>query len=246
MKVLPPRTMPPTTVVERRHAPRQASYPTYRPCLRWEFGHGCAFCLTHEADLMEHGVEGTGQMGIEHQVPRSRDGKRADDYTNCFYACRFCNQARGRQANVDPAGHRLLDPCHSAWSDHFVAVEDRLIPRRDDLDAERTHRVYDLDDPRKRVMRQRREELLAQALEVLHDGPLLLARLLDAAQAPGVERAGFLGEARLVRDYIIRAKRDLERFAIPPKDADVICNCSTTAACTLPVFLKVQSITIAS
>src|SRR5437868_5698501 len=110
---LPPRTTPAKARLERRHAPPRAHYATYRACVRWEFGFSCAFCLTHEADLLDHGVEGTGLTSIEHRLPQSHDesGGSINDYGNCFYACRFCNRARGVEALVDTDGRRLLDPC---------------------------------------------------------------------------------------------------------------------------------------
>ncbi len=62
MRTLPRQTQPPATPIERRHAPAPGRYDSFRPCLRWDFGFTCAFCLLHEADLAEHGTEGTGLM----------------------------------------------------------------------------------------------------------------------------------------------------------------------------------------
>lgn len=98
MPTLPSRTNLPDAI-ERTHTPAAGRYPTYRPCLRWDFAFACAFCLIHEADLAEHGVEGTGLTSIEHRVPRSDPSageSLTDDYSNCYYACRFCNGSRSK------------------------------------------------------------------------------------------------------------------------------------------------------
>src|SRR5215210_7160639 len=129
MRILPRRTRPFPVKLERRHTPRptrgRRGYQAFRPCLRWEFGFTCAFCLAHESDLVEHGAEGTGLMTIEHFLPVSA-GKTpveaetlANDYGNCFYACRYCNGARIAAPVVDLRGRRLLNPCTHAWSEHF-------------------------------------------------------------------------------------------------------------------------------
>lgn len=243
MKTLPVRTLPATTAVERRHTPRHGAFASYRSCLRWEFGFSCAFCLTHESDLVEHGVEGTGLMSIEHHVPQSRDpaGVHVDEYANCYYACRFCNRSRGAEPNVDAIGQRLLDPCRDAWGAHFTTTDDRLEPRPNDGDAARTHRVYDLDDPRKRLMRRHREDVLKEAFRILRGGPQRLRRLLDAAARPMMpDRGALLEAAEDLRSLMGRAKRDVERFSAIPTDAEAACRCSTSEACSLPPFLETQ------
>jgi hypothetical protein len=244
MKVLPDRTSPAPRAVERRHTPPRGAYPTYRACLRWEFGFTCAFCLTHESDLVEHGAEATGLMSIEHHLPQSHDraGAHADEYANCFYACRFCNRARGALPVVDAHERRLLDPCRDAWGDHFIAIDDRLAPCANDGDAAYTHRAYDLDDPRKQQMRRTRREVLEEAFSLLEGGPPRLLRLLDiAAQAPAPYRAELLDAAQRLRELMTRARRDVERFSAVPADADPRCRCATTEACVLPPFLDAQS-----
>lgn len=242
MKVLPPRTAPPRTQIPRRHTPRSGHYETYRPCLRWEFGHTCAFCLTHESDLSEHGVEGTGLTWIEHQQLRSSEAGRfkQDTYDNCFYACRFCNSARGTQPSEDAHGIRLLDPCRSAWADRFTRVDDRLEAHADDADAARTHRAYDLDDPRKRAMRSTRDDVLTEALRAVRECPAQIDLLLRRAEAPGERRTELLHAAASLRTLLNRARRDLQRFAAIPDDADATCRCTIPSACTLPAFLAGQ------
>lgn len=246
MKVLPPITTPPQAVVVRRHTPQPGPYRTYRACLRWEFGHGCAFCLTHEADLVEHGVEGTGLTSIEHQVPQSdtQGGPQVDQYTNCFYACRYCNQARGHAPLVGASGARLLDPCRHAWASHFTRIDARLLPTANDPDASRTHRIYDLDDQRKQSMRRNREALLAEALRTLDTAPALIEQLLLAAETPGEKRVALIAAAQSLRGLMTRARDDLMRFVAVPPDADPVCRCATPEGRSLPAFLKEQLLEI--
>jgi len=100
MRILPPVTKPWRTRIVRRHEPPvgrgRRAHRRYRQCLRWEFGFTCAFCLCHEADLILHGVEGSGETGVEHFVPVSHDEAAVNEYRNCFYACRYCNQEEAR------------------------------------------------------------------------------------------------------------------------------------------------------
>jgi hypothetical protein len=70
MKILPPVTRPWREQISRRHAPKvrrgNKGFRSYAPCLRWEFGFSCAFCLCHEADLAAYGAKGSGLLQVEH------------------------------------------------------------------------------------------------------------------------------------------------------------------------------------
>lgn len=228
MKILPPRTNPPSQRIERRHNPKPASgrcgYREYRPCLRWDFGFTCAFCLLHESDLSEHGVEGTGLTSVEHFVPVSNGGA-VNDYQNCFYACRFCNQARGDAPVIDFRGRRLLNPCIEIWAEHFRSELDCLSPVSEE--AGYTHEIYDLDDPRKVALRKVRRERLEECGQLLSEGPSLLERLLRQLSAQPVEsQLDILMAAEELRRAIGHALRDTLRYAAVPKDADETCRCA--------------------
>ncbi len=234
MATLPDRTSPPEAI-PRRHTPRKsANYAAYRSCLRWEFGFTCAFCLTHEADLSETGVEGTGLMAIDHRVPRSDPtlgGRLETDYLNCYYACRFCNGARGPRPLVDPSGRSLLDPCAHAWSENFIRREHHLLAVPDNRDAEYTHETYDLDEPRKVVRREQREMTLRRARRAVEEIPAILEQLMAAT--PDRLRDAMRISMEL-REHLRRAKQDLARFEAIPSDAPSTCRCDERSACTLP------------
>ncbi|MDA1015527.1 MAG: HNH endonuclease [Planctomycetota bacterium] len=135
MKIVPRKTAPPRTPTIRRHNPAETAYQRFRHCLRREFGFTCAFCLLHEADFSRDGyTEGTRQFWIEHITPQSESDELRNVYSNCAFACHFCNQTRKAKA-VETATGDLLNPTTAAWADHFVATEDLLVPVDDDDDA---------------------------------------------------------------------------------------------------------------
>ena len=239
MTTLPRQTQPPATPIERRHAPAPGRYGSYRPCLRWDFGFTCAFCLLHEADLAEHGVEGTGLTWIEHRLLRSVDPLRARDYANCYYACRFCNTARGTAPLEDADGRRVLDPCADAGGHHLMVHGDGLRPLDDD--ARYTHETYDLDDPRKRLARRSRTAAIDTARKTLSKAPRLISRLLELAEtAAAKDRAAILDAAQARSATVRAARRQLERYRAIPADAPTSCRCGTLAAHSLPAFLAEQ------
>lgn len=247
MKILPPRTRPPSSTIDRRHTPRPTvgrfGYQTYRACLRWEFGFTCAFCLLHESDFGEQGTEGLALTGIEHFDPVSAQGG-VNDYENCFYSCRLCNGSRARARIVDRPGRRLLNSCLDVWADHFEATsDDCLRPRSGDVDAAYTHRIYDLDDRRKVALRQARRERIGEALEVLRDVPELLGLLLERIREQPSDLFA-LRVAELLSASIQRARSDLHRYAAIPKDANRACRCGRSDHHELPPGLAEQLIKV--
>lgn len=243
MQVLPPKTDLPATPIPRRHHPEAGAYRTYRPCLRWEFGFTCAFCLLHEADLTAHGIEGSGLTGIEHHIPRSHEAALIDVYRNCLYVCRYCNSARSNAPNTDSRGRTLLDPCVTAWSLRFEQASFLLKPR--DPDAEYTWEAYDLGDPRKTQMRRSRADAVERCLRVLREGPDRIRRLLEIADRVGREdRLPILDAAETLQCQVIAARKDVARFRIVPEDADRACRCVEGIALELPPFLAAQAIEV--
>lgn len=240
MIILPPKTDLPAKPIERQHQPRPGAYPTYRQCLRWEFGFHCAFCFLHEADLIAHGVEGSGLTGIEHHLPRSHAPHREDEYGNCFYACRFCNGARAGRPNVDSRGRSLLEPCSTAWATRFERQDDHIRPR--DADAEYTAEAYDLNDLRKRQMRSSRAETIALGLRILSEWPGRIRRLLLLAERVATDdRRVVLDAAENLSQQLVAARKELERFRFDPTDSEEDCRCGVVRK-ELPSFLAAQGI----
>lgn len=233
-------------VAGTRHRPRRASgprgYRKYRPCLRWDFGFTCAFCLLPEPFVRLCG----GSFDIEHFLPRSVDPRRVNDYGNCFYACKWCNQARSTKTNLDPDGSRILNPRCDVWSDHFYFDGRRLRARFGDPDAAYTAAVYDFRDLRK--IRAWKECLgwLRKALQTIRDGPgeadLLemgakeLRSQGDSPLADANDR-----QASDLRKKVKESRGALSRcFSAPPSDADLACRCHDLTMLSLPSWLPVD------
>lgn len=248
MQCLPLRTLPPNEKTERRHTPPQATgrfgYQNYRPCLRWDFGFTCAFCLLHEGDLAEFGAEGMGVTWIEHFTPASVEAETINDYENCFYTCRFCNLARLNAPLVDKSGRRLINPCSHTWGQRFfLSLDDHLLPDKTDPDAVYTAETYDLNDERKVMRRRRRRERLTEWVTVLSGGPARIGSLIDLAQSVSSleEAALLLQEAHFVRGQMALAAIEIQRYAVIPTDADPTCGCGRKDDCQLPGWLSIQA-----
>lgn len=251
MRILPNRTQPPQVPIGRRHDPKPSEgdrgYRQYRSCLRWDFGFTCPFCLLHEADFVRGGrAEGTGLTSIEHFAPQSRDAGARNEYSNCFYCCRFCNGARSNTP-IHDSGRSLLDPTQTAWSDHFELTGDELTPRPNDVNAEFTHETYDLDDPRKSTLRRLRFELYADHLPLVTEGSTRLSRLLSLTEtlqeSPDIVDE-ILACVQDTRRMMRRARADLATFASVPADAPRTCRCEDNSEHQLPVGIASQSLEI--
>lgn len=113
-------------VFTRQLAPRiYTDYTRYRPQLRRDFHHRCAYCLTHEFYL-----GGEAGCEIDHHRPQRGPYARPDLislYENLYWCCQECNQNKGdRWPSPDEAalGRRFLDPC-LPHDDHELHWETR-------------------------------------------------------------------------------------------------------------------------
>ncbi|HEX6903532.1 MAG TPA: hypothetical protein VF789_27695 [Thermoanaerobaculia bacterium] len=249
-RYLPSATLPWGREIERRHQPAQGHYSSYKPCLRWEFGFSCAFCLLHESDLMFGGISGWAVMQVEHSVPRSQYPFQRDAYSNCFYICERCNKHRGAIPNQDDRGNILLDPCNAVWSEHFELVNDRLRPRSGDGDAEYTWESYSLDDPVKVRLRERRRQWIEKHADALLDTlelePEVLGRFVEeSADGEVAELLKRLDEAQGLRKARRLLLENLARFEPVPKDHDIACRCGHNAHHSLPEVLAEQAVGLA-
>ena len=204
----------------------------FRGCLRWDFGFTCAFCLVHESDLAEYGIGRTGLTTVEHFVPL-RGGavgaKLAGTYSNCLYACRYCNNTRLKRPNVDALGRRLQTPCVEVWADHFDVVGDQLAPRAGDGDAVYTAEAYGINDELRLHMRCGRRTRLTRAMLVASQ-PRATVLLITSAGLSGHDIVAFVDEA-------------FERHLAKPADAPKTCRCGNKRHHRLPPWLGVHTIT---
>jgi hypothetical protein len=253
VKILPPITHPWPERIARRHVPKPSvaeyGYRTYRPCLRWEFGFSCGFCLVHEMDLSL--AVGRALMETEHFIPVHVRPDLANSYGNCFHACHACNHQRGTQPNRGPLGERLLNACDDLWEDHFEVVADEIRPRDRDPDATYTCDVYDLNDPAKVRMRQLRRKIIAAGLRAVEARALSVElREQDAAleevDPDSLARRDeqLLASQRLWSLYEMFMEQ-LSWYAPVPWDADPLCRCeSLSEDSELPTVLAVQLIDV--
>jgi len=148
---------------------------------------------------------------------------------------------------VEHRGRQLLDPTTEPWADHFIAVEDRLLPAAGDRDAGYTEEAYDLNDPRKILCRRLRRELITDRRRLLVELPTELSEVLHLADRLRREHGdldGFrqiLVTLRRYREMMKRAQRDLQRFAAEPADAPHSCRCNSRENHTLPEGLASQT-----
>ena len=242
MMTLPPRLQPSASRIRRVHHPSLGPYNTYGDCLRWEYGFACAFCLTHETDLIENGVARTGLMGVEHHVRREENPDRIDDYTNCFRACRFCNQARGTRDTVDAEGRTLLDPTTAPWGNHFKLSDDRLTRRHStDANATYTAECYDLEDPRKTWLRQQRRERIQDAVYMIREGMPVLKELRYRISRALSDIEILRREEELITRYLQTALAVFQRYRAIPIDAPPSCRCKDPGVLKPARFLSSQS-----
>lgn len=242
---LPHEIRVPLVAQARRHRPqltKKGQYTLFRPCLRWDFGFTCAICLVHEADLTERGIVRVPLMWIEHFIPQSdpRRGKRlAHKYGNCIYACRYCNNRRGKKANVDRKGRKLLDPTVVAWANHFAVSGHQLLPLPGDSDAIYTAKAYGINDAIRVDMRERRSARIQKAVRVLRDAPAKRASLenLAAAEPDVAVAAEHRATADLLSLSIEDATATLMRYQVVPDDAPRRCRCRSKRGHSLPKWM---------
>ena len=254
MRILFPTTTPPNQPIQRRHRPRKSSvakgYKQYRSCARWDFGFQCGFCLLHESDFSRTGQsEGTALTTIEHVIPVSTDSTKANLYSNCVYCCRLCNTSRRIKATIDALGRELLDPTARTWAVHFTVAGSELVPV--DRHARYTAEAYQLNDRRKRGLRERRDEVIKDRLFVIRDGASKIPKAL--ALAGRLTKAGYVDEARelieqaaFVRARIGPAIRDLQTYQCVPGDAPRNCRCMNKRNHTLAAHVQAASMDIGS
>jgi len=65
-------------------------YREYKPELRVEFSHSCAYCKIREPEM-----GGAQSFHIDHYKPRKKFPELENSYENLIYSCRQCNAYKG-------------------------------------------------------------------------------------------------------------------------------------------------------
>lgn len=103
-------------LVRRSVVPAGFQYTEYKPYLRNDFFHSCAYCTTTESEAQAI------RFTIDHYVPQNADTTLVHEYTNLMYACDECNQRKGDRhppPAAQTAGYRFFRPDFDIFSDHF-------------------------------------------------------------------------------------------------------------------------------
>lgn len=239
-RILPSVTHPWREMIGRRHNPPPADFEEYRPCLRWEFGFCCAFCLLHQSDIAPFGSEGWAIMQIEHFVSRKEDATLVNVFTNCFWICGRCNRAKGAKKVIATGRGNLLNPCSDVWQERFTISLDRLLPCHvNDRDASYTEQTYQFNDPRKTVLREVRRKIIWQCRDILERLDRNQNALLDRAiRERSQDDLDMARELAKMRSKILW---DLYRYAAIPDDHDPSCLCDEPVVCALPRVLEEQT-----
>lgn len=241
MRILPASTAPWAVPIRRIHAPTPGGLVSWRPCLRWEFGFSCAFCLLHEADIRLD----WGAFQVEPWSPKAMEiSDPSYGYGDLFYVCALCNRARGAKPVVSSGGAHLLRPDEVAWGQHFTLEGDLLVPKVGDPDAAYTAQVYDLNDPRKVRLRRLRRVTITTHLHFLQESQGLERKLLDKVAAESALEA--LEMSRKIWHFRKAGIQALLEFAAIPADASPECRCGYTRLNALPERLASQTLGVES
>jgi hypothetical protein len=115
-----------SALVTRTEVPSGLTYSDYRPYLRHDFFHSCAYCTMSEAEAQAI------RFTIDHYEPRTARPELEHDYENLMYCCDECNTRKGNRCPPPDArkeGHRFFRPDHDSHSEHFAARGIRIDPR---------------------------------------------------------------------------------------------------------------------
>lgn len=238
-KILPPILHPPDAPLTRRHAPKasgEKGYQRFAPCLSWEFGFVCPFCLLHEVDHVPRGARGTGVFSAEHRILQKDNQAEQNNYSNCIYCCRFCNRDRWTATLTDTQGRQLLDPTTTKWSAHFRVENDEVLPQQDDENAHYTCESYKPNQPRKLDARRVRREKVSGALAELRSHPSVVKRLnAIAARVDGADKTEILDHIERLRATRKKLINDLrEEWPLVPKYAPKTCVCDAVDKLAVP------------
>jgi len=189
-----------------------------------------------------------GVAGREHLELKSTNPLLEKVYRNCTYACKLCNDTRGRKERKSGSG-TLLDPTRTAWGEHFDVVGDELVPKPGDRAAKRTAEVYGVNDGDRIHMRRRRRDRFGRFADTLR---LLDGLSLDITQNDDFEvkddddLESTASERRAKRAQrgtlhaLLCTLDNVREYAAVPKDRPDGCACSSHAARSLPEWLNSQ------
>lgn len=153
-----------STLIVRSNVPEVDEYREYRPYLRRDFFHSCAYCTMSEAEAQAI------RFTIDHYEPRNARPDLVKAYSNLMYACDECNLRKGDRSPPElarDAGIRFFRPDEDEYTDHFE-LSGLLLKSRTSA-AEYTIDALDLNRAGLRRLRELRTRL-AECQEAVMQG----------------------------------------------------------------------------
>ncbi|WFU23140.1 hypothetical protein QA649_34430 [Bradyrhizobium sp. CB1717] len=203
-----------STLVVRSVVPALSDYSEYRPFLRRDFFHSCAYCTMSEAEAQAI------RFAIDHYEPRNARPDLVHHYGNLMYCCDECNLRKGDRsppASAREDGYRFFRPDTDEHSDHFDLSGLRVNSKS--KIGEYTIEALDLNRMALRRLRELRKRLLecedavAKGIMALRGAHLdRLPQHLKGSINRSIARAQTVAESMAVEiDNVLRsfAKSDL-------------------------------------
>jgi hypothetical protein len=106
----------PSVLVKRTQVAPVRNYLEYRPVLRRDFYHSCAYCTITECEAQAI------RFTIDHYEPVVRAPALTNEYSNLMYCCDICNSYKGDvwpPAQAQANGYRFFRPDHDIYGEHF-------------------------------------------------------------------------------------------------------------------------------
>lgn len=110
-------------LVTRSAVPAGLSYGEYKPYLRRDFFHTCAYCTITEAEASAL------RFTIDHYEPQNARPDLVNEYTNLMWTCDTCNTRKSDRtppSNARANGIRYFRPDADKYRDHYESNGERL------------------------------------------------------------------------------------------------------------------------
>lgn len=115
-----------TELVVRSPVPPSLPYSEYKPYLRADFFHSCAYCTIMESEA------GAIRFTIDHYEPQKKRTDLVNEYSNLLWCCDTCNTRKGERSpppEARKAGKRFFRPDQDLRRDHFERREIWVEPK---------------------------------------------------------------------------------------------------------------------
>ncbi|UFW91071.1 HNH endonuclease [Bradyrhizobium barranii] len=143
-----------SSLIVRSTDPKFDDYREYKPLLRKDFFHSCAYCTMTEAEAQAI------RFTIDHYEPQKARPDLVLAYHNLMYACDECNLRKSDRSPPESArkdGYRFFCADIDEFQDHFEQSEVRINPKTKIADY--TIESLDLNRAALRRLRELRKRL---------------------------------------------------------------------------------------